>query len=230
MLSPYVKALSTVQILNKKEELQCFLTWRDSGCSESKDRLIKSNLRLVFSIARSYTKANSEDMLENLISAGNEGLIHALSKYDPTKGTKFSTYCGSWVLMYIRKYVLEEMPLIKQPSSVRRTAKMADSLRQKPRVVGIVDYSKNAQDAASDPAIMYEDSVTTSYESQVLKQAISCLPPREEQILLEYYGIEGERRSLKEIGTTLSLSSERIRQLRNSGESKLRKWLPVWSL
>ena len=230
MLSPYVKALSEVQILNKEEELKCFLKWRDSGCLDSKTRLIKSNLRLVFSIARSYTKANSEDMLENLISAGNEGLIHALSKYDPTKGTKFSTYCGSWVLMYIRKYVLEEMPLIKQPSSVRRTAKMSESLKQRPRIVGIVDYSKNAQDVASDPAKMYEESITSTYQSVILRQAISCLPPREEQILLEYYGLDGERKSLKEIGSSLSLSSERIRQLRNSGEAKLRRWLPCWSL
>jgi len=169
-------------------------------------------------------------MLENLISAGNEGLIHALSRYDPTKGTKFSTYCGSWVLMYIRKYVLEERPLIKQPSSVRRTAKMSESLRQKPRLVGIVDYSKNAQDVASDPATMYEDSVTSRYQDSVLAQAISCLPPREEKILNEYYGIRGQRKSLKEIGSALMLSSERIRQLRNSGESKLRRWLPLWGL
>jgi RNA polymerase sigma factor (sigma-70 family) len=230
MLSPYVKALAKVQILNKEEELRCFLKWKESRCSESKSRLIESNLRLVFSIARGYTKANSEDMLENLISAGNEGLIHALSRYDPTKGTKFSTYCGSWVLMYIRKYVLEEMPLIKQPSSVRRTAKMSESLRQKPRLVGIVDYSKNAQDVASDPATMYEDSVTSRYQDSVLAQAISCLPPREEKILNEYYGIRGQRKSLKEIGTALMLSSERIRQLRNSGESKLRRWLPLWGL
>lgn len=230
MLTPYVTALSKVQILNREEELRCFLKWRDSGCIDSKTRLIESNLRLVFSIARSYTKANSEDMLENLISAGNEGLIHALSKYDPTKGTKFSTYCGSWVLMYIRKYVLEEMPLIKQPSSVRRTARMSDSLRQKPQVVGIVDYSRNAEDIDSDPASMYEKEATSSYQTQMLKQAVSCLPPREEQILLEYYGIDRTRKSLKEIGSSLNLSSERIRQLRNSGESKLRAWLPAWSL
>jgi len=228
MISPYVADLATVKILSKEEEREAFLAYRDEGCLDSKRRLIESNLRLVFSIARGYTKANSEDMLEHLISAGNEGLMHALTKYDPEKGTKFSTYCGSWVLMYIRKYVLEEMPLIKPPSSVRRRARMSNGLALRPHTVSLAVYSQKAVDPSADPADSYAEEFDASYRRHILEQAISFLPPREGLIVSSYYGFLSERKSLREIGVELNLSSERIRQLRNSAESKLQSWLELW--
>jgi RNA polymerase sigma factor (sigma-70 family) len=230
MISPYVADLATVKILSKEEERVAFLAYRDEGCLDSKRRLIESNLRLVFSIARGYTKANSEDMLEHLISAGNEGLLHALTKYDPEKGTKFSTYCGSWVLMYIRKYVLEEMPLIKPPSSIRRKAKMAKSLSSRLHTVSLAVYSQKAVDPAADPAATFQEDFDSSYRLQILKQAVGFLPPRESLIVSSYYGFLQDRRSLREIGEQLGLSSERIRQLRNSAEKKLSRWLPLWNI
>lgn len=218
-----------MKILDREEELRCFLLWRDSGCVESKRRLIESNLRLVFSIARSYTKDNSEDMLENLISAGNEGLIRALSKYDPTKGTKFSTYCGSWVLMYIRKYVLEDMQLIKAPSSVRRKAKMSEVKRHSLPVVSSSVFFQIADEAGSpDEEVEKEDF--SSKADLFIREAVSWLPPREAMIVSHYYGVSEPRKSLQALGGELGLSSERIRQLRNKAEARLKRWLVLFGL
>lgn len=228
MLSPYIDSLSRVKILSKEEELRCFLRWRDSGCADSKRRLIESNLRLVFSIARSYTKDNSEDMLENLISAGNEGLIRALSKYDPTKGTKFSTYCGSWVLMYIRKYVLEDMQLIKAPSAVRRRARMSEISRHSLPVVSSSVFFQIADDSYS-PEEEVEKYDFSSKADLFIREAVSWLPPREAMIVAHYYGIS-DRKSLQDLGAELGLSSERIRQLRNKAEGRLKKWLVLFGL
>ena len=229
MISPYVADLAAVKILSKEEERVAYIKYRDTGCVDSKRRLIESNLRLVFSIARNYTKDNSEEMLENLISAGNEGLIKALDKYDPTKGAKFSTYCGSWVLMYIRKYVLEDMQLIRAPSSVRRRARMADAKRHAiPRVSSSIFFQ--LEDTTNTPA---EDLESRDLEETVrvfLKEAISWLPPREGKIVSHYYGVTAPRQSLQQLGDQLNLSSERIRQLRNKAELKLRGWLPLFGL
>jgi RNA polymerase sigma factor (sigma-70 family) len=229
MLSPYIDSLSRVIILDREEELLCFLRWRDSGCVESKRRLLESNLRLVFSIARSYTKDNSEDMLENLISAGNEGLIRALSRYDPTKGTKFSTYCGSWVLMHIRKYLLEDMQLIKAPSSVRRRAKMSDVKRHSLPVVSSSVFLQ-ISDPSHTPEEMLEEEDFSAKVDLFIREAISWLPPRECKIVAHYYGVAEPRKSLQDLGDELCLSSERIRQLRNKAEARLSTWLSLFGL
>jgi RNA polymerase sigma factor (sigma-70 family) len=229
MISPYVADLSAVKILSKEEERVAYIKYRDTGCVDSKRRLIESNLRLVFSIARNYTKDNSEDMLENLISAGNEGLIRALDKYDPSKGTKFSTYCGSWVLMHIRKYVLEDMQLIRAPSSVRRKARMADVKRHSiPRVSSSVFFQ--LPDLSFTPDAVVENKDFSCKVGLYLSEAISWLPPRESTIVSHYYGVLSPRRSLQQLGDELDLSSERIRQLRNKAELKLRLWLPLFGL
>ena len=168
-------------------------------------------------------------MLENLISAGNEGLIRALSKYDPTKGTKFSTYCGSWVLMHIRKYVLEDMQLIKAPSAVRRKAKMSEVQRHSLPVVSSSVFLQ-ISDPSHTPEEQLEEEDLASKVDLFIREAVSWLPPRESMIVAHYYGVAEPRKSLQDLGDELGLSSERIRQLRNKAEGRLKSWLVLFGL
>lgn len=69
-----------------------------NGCQASRDYLIEHNLRLVVSIANSY--ANSNVPLEDIIQAGNIGLIKAVDKFNPKLG-KLSTYATRWILAEI---------------------------------------------------------------------------------------------------------------------------------
>ncbi len=81
-------------ILNGIEEIEHKLT-------ETKNSIIKANLRLVADIARKYSR--SESQLMDLIQEGNIGLMLAVDKFDYKKGFRFSTYAIWWIRQYILK-------------------------------------------------------------------------------------------------------------------------------
>ena len=78
---------------------------------EAARRLILSNLKLVVKIALGYY--NTYLNVRDLIQEGNIGLMQAVRKYNPYKGTKFSTYASFWIRAYILKYIRNNWSLVK---------------------------------------------------------------------------------------------------------------------
>ena len=85
----YLKEIGEIPLMNAEQEYATAKAAAE-GDAEAKERMISSNLRLVVSIAKEYT--NRGLSLQDLIQEGNLGLIHAVDKYDYTKGFRFSTY------------------------------------------------------------------------------------------------------------------------------------------
>lgn len=81
----------------------------------AKDRFIKSNLRLVVSIAKRYPTTASQSLLD-LIQDGNLGLEHAVDKFDWRRGFKFSTYATYWIKQAITKGLDDHGGAIRLPS------------------------------------------------------------------------------------------------------------------
>jgi len=79
-----------------------------------KNRMVKSNVRLVISIAREHEGPGME--LSDLIQDGMQGLIRGAEKFDASKGFRFSTYSHWWIKQAIRKSVLEQTQIIRLPS------------------------------------------------------------------------------------------------------------------
>ncbi len=83
------------------------------GDLEAKQKMIEHNLRLVVKIARRYVYANMAFL--DLIEEGNLGLMHALDKFDPDRGFRFSTYATWWIKQSIERAIMNQSRTIRLP-------------------------------------------------------------------------------------------------------------------
>ena len=111
----YLKDIGHTPLLTAEEEV--FYGRRAlQGDSASRRRMIESNLRLVVKIARRYL--NRGLALLDLIEEGNLGLIHAVEKFDPEKGFRFSTYATWWIRQNIERGLMNQTRTIRLPVHV----------------------------------------------------------------------------------------------------------------
>jgi RNA polymerase sigma-32 factor len=110
-LKRYLAEVSRHHVLTREEELELaekVFTKRNRAAAE---KLVLSNLKLVVKIALEYY--NSYLNILDLIQEGNVGLVHAVKKYNPHKGTKFSTYASFWIRAYILKHIMDSWSIVK---------------------------------------------------------------------------------------------------------------------
>src|SRR5215471_11809958 len=114
-LKLYVRQLGNGRLLTPSEERE-LARRKDLGDEEAKKRLVESNLRLVMSITRNYTKADVP--LLDLIQEGNLGLIRAVEKFDYRLGYKLSTYATWWIRQAISRALADQGRTIRLPVHV----------------------------------------------------------------------------------------------------------------
>ena len=120
-LKLYVRQIGDGRLLTPTEERE-LARRKDAGDEAAKRKLIESNLRLVMSITRNYTKAGVP--LLDLIQEGNLGLIRAVEKFDYKMGFKLSTYATWWIRQSVTRALAEQGRTIRLPVHV------ADQVRQ----------------------------------------------------------------------------------------------------
>jgi RNA polymerase primary sigma factor len=131
-LKLYVRQLGDGRLLTPSEERE-LARRKDMGDEAAKKRLIESNLRLVMSITRNYTKADVP--LLDLIQEGNMGLIRAVEKFDYRLGYKLSTYATWWIRQAISRALADQGRTIRLPvhvgDQVRKVLRVRRQLTQK---------------------------------------------------------------------------------------------------
>ncbi len=229
IISEYYESLSKVKILSKSEEKVEFHKYT-KGDSRAGERLIESCLRLCFSIAKNYWKDNNPETLKDLISSGNEGLLKALTKFDPSKDVKFSTYSAYWVLMYVRKYVVEDSKMVKPPIAVRRSVRLHEAHKSDPGIVYKEAKDYNTICTGPNPEESLEDKDLEAYKKFIFDNLLRFLSNRERLVVSSVYGLgELEPQSLCSLGKSMRLSSERVRQIKESAVEKITKWTLYFS-
>ena len=128
----YVRQIGDGPLLTREEERE-LARRKDAGDEAAKRKLIESNLRLVMSITRHYTRAGVP--LLDLIQEGNLGLIRAVEKFDYRMGYKLSTYATWWIRQSITRALADQGRTIRLPvhvaEQVRRMTRSRRQLAQK---------------------------------------------------------------------------------------------------
>lgn len=135
-ISDYLKEIKVFDLLTAEEERQLGTQIRASAeaeqrfsrgeltlpqreqiqreAAEARDKMIQANLRLVVSVAKHFR--NRGLPMEDLVNEGNVGLVNAVDRFDPTMGSRFSTYAGYWIDQAIRRAVQSAQQIIHIPS------------------------------------------------------------------------------------------------------------------
>lgn len=103
-LSKYLNDVSALQQVDADEEVE-LARLAQAGDVKAFQKLITANLRFVISVAKQHL--GSKERLEDLISAGNEGIIKAATKFDPSRGFKFISYAVWWIRQSINEHLNE---------------------------------------------------------------------------------------------------------------------------
>jgi len=110
----YLKEIGRTELLSSEEEIE--LAKRiEKKDEEAREKLIKSNLRLVVSIAKRYVGRSPNLTLLDLIQEGNIGLFRAADKFDYHRGYKFSTYATWWIRQAITRALADQSRTIRIP-------------------------------------------------------------------------------------------------------------------
>jgi RNA polymerase sigma factor (sigma-70 family) len=169
---------------------------------ELKNRLVRANLRLVVSIAK--RRVSPGDSFFDLVSDGNMSLIRAVEKFDYARGNKFSTY-ASWAIM----------------KNYARTIPDEHKRRDRFRATD-TEFLQTAADRREDE---YQLRLAASDRMQQVGRFLDRLDSREQTIIIRRYGLDHERepQTLKEVGSALGVTKERVRQIEAKALEKLRE-------
>lgn len=176
---------------------QCF-----EAAVDTKNQIIRANLRLVVSIAKRHV--GPIDNFFELVSDGNMSLMRAVEKFDYSRGNKFSTY-ASWAIM----------------KNFARTIPDEHRRRDRFRTTEAEVFSTTPDDKAE---LGDQEAAQAQREFQI-ESILSCLDDREQAIIIKRFGLRRghEPLTLKEVGVELGVTKERIRQIEARALTKLRK-------
>lgn len=168
----------------------------------TKNHLVRSNLRLVVSIAKRHV-GMQENFFE-LVSDGNMSLMRAVEKFDYGRGNKFSTY-ATWAIM---KNFARSIP---------GEHRQRERFRTSTEEVFVATEDTRSDHFAAETA----QSIRESHVGRILDR----LDDREQKIIISRFGLDYDREplTLKEVGAELGVTKERIRQIEARALNKLRK-------
>jgi RNA polymerase primary sigma factor len=216
-----------------------------TGDKNAKEKLIYANLRYVITVAKQYQ--NQGLTIEDLISEGNFGLLKAAERFNYEQDeVRFLSYAVWWIKQSIIQSLHDNSRMIRLPINVINDVRKAKKEAQKnfneqthaenltafshlPSVERLDDrYDEDGlslydiiEDASSiRPDDAYDNDKTNL--SRALAQVLRQLTETEKLVVTRYFGLDGDECTLQEISEDLSLTKERVRQIKEKAIKKLR--------
>jgi len=180
-LDQYLREISQYPLITREDEVSLAQNIR-RGDEEALDKLVRSNLRFVVSVAKKYQ--NQGVSLSDLINEGNLGLIRAAHKFDETKGIKFISYAVWWIRQAILQALAEQSRIVRVPlnraGTLHRISKRSSALLQE------LGREPTVEEIAEGMDITQEEVAKTLSISQSHLSLDAPLTPGEDNKLLDY--------------------------------------------
>ena len=180
-LDQYLREISRYPLITREDEVELAIEIKKSN-EEALDKLVRSNLRFVVSVAKKYQ--NQGVLLSDLINEGNLGLIRAAHKFDETKGIKFISYAVWWIRQAILQALAEQSRIVRVPlnraGTLHRIGKRTAALRQE------LGREPTVDEIAEGLDISKEEVAKTLSISQTHLSLDAPLTPGEDNKLLDY--------------------------------------------
>jgi RNA polymerase sigma-32 factor len=132
-LTRYIQRAQSIPRLSREEEYALAVRVRDHGDKAAADELVTANLRYVVAIALRYRRYGLP--IADLVSEGNIGLMTALGKFDPDRGTRFVTYAAHWIRALILDHVIRAHSLVGVGSGPLRSKMFFRLRREKAKIM-----------------------------------------------------------------------------------------------
>ena len=180
-LDQYLKEISAYPLLKREDEIDLAIRIR-KGEEEALDKLVRSNLRFVVSVAKKYQ--NQGVALGDLINEGNLGLIRAAHKFDETKGIKFISYAVWWIRQAILQALAEQSRIVRVP--LNRAGALHRIGRRSSTLVQELGREPTLEELADELDLSEDEVERTLAISQTHLSLDAPLTPGEDNRLLDY--------------------------------------------
>ena len=237
-LKRYLDDIRRPSPLSREEEAWLF---ENKNNPIARQKIVDANMRFVLKVAIQYRGCPIP--LPDLVSEGAMGLIRAIESFDSTRGLKFISYGVWWIKAYITRAINEQGNLVRLPANqylrIRKgLKKQARGQEVSEAVMDLIQLGQKGVsidsplnvDSKASYAESLPDSTATDPESSSEIQAIEdgireilkALPAREYNVLAGIYGIGlNTPQTLREVGETMNISHERVRQLRDQALKRI---------
>lgn len=223
ILQKYIDEIGRRRLLSNQEEEELAARIK-VGEEDAVNALVSANLRYVVTVAHQY--ANQGLPIDDLVSEGNVGMMKAAAKFGVSKGKRFVAFAAPYIREAMEKAIDQQTGLRRVPKT---EAAKVEKLRS--RIMSMDEsLPVGSQNNYSLLSVLENPNVTPS-DSQIERETLSdellgvmnVLKERERKILMDYFGLTGERLTMLEIARKMNLKRERVRQVRDAALRKLRR-------
>jgi RNA polymerase sigma-32 factor len=155
----YVRTVQRYPQHTREEEVALIERFRSGDDESARDALVRAHLRHVVAIALKYRRYGLP--VADLVAEGNFGIVHALSKFEPQRGTRFVTYAAYWIRAYILNHIIRSWSLVGVGSGALRSKTFFKLRRERVRITNLVGEGPEADAMLAESMNMPTEKVTS---------------------------------------------------------------------
>lgn len=212
----YLKSLKKFKPLKKSEERQLLEAYKLRNDLNARNKLIEHNLKYACKLANNYRDKGLP--FSDLISEANNGLLHALEKYDIKQDVKLISYSKWWIIQSMQS-ALEKQNKIDNSKDELINENIDD---EEFFDTNLYDSGNEEYFVDVDFILEEENNYDIINNEYVIKTVTSQISERERDMVFRYYGINTKSMTLEEIGDIYGLTRERVRQIIEKTMTKMR--------